>query len=79
LGHSKNINKPTLLMDNVKQLQGNGPNIKWSPQNHSKFSKKIKNSILYFLFVHKRNQNETGLKIPKFVLFEIFKNFWNKY
>lgn len=67
------VNTPTLLMKNVKKLQGNQPNIKWNPENHYRFSNKFKNSILYFLFVHKRNQINTGLKIPKFVLFEIFK------
>ena len=75
LGHDENINSPTLLMSDVKQLQGTRPNIKWSPENHGKFSKQFKNGILYFLLVHKRNQINTGLKIPKFVLFEIFKQF----
>ena len=73
LGHNNNVNKPTLLMHDVKLLQGNKPIIKWSPENHGKFRKTFRNSILYFLLVHKRNQINTGLKIPKFVLFEIFK------
>ena len=73
LGHNEDVHEPTLLMNNVKKLQGNRPITKWSPENHSRFSQTFRNSILYFLLVHKRNQINTALKIPKFVLFEIFK------
>ena len=73
LGHNDNQNKPIILMQYVAQLQGYCDNIKWSPEKHHKFSAFFRNSIYYFLLAHKRNQLKTGLRIPKFVLFEIFK------
>ena len=73
LGHNDNQNKPIRLMQNVALLQGYIANSKWSSENHHQFSATFRNRIYYFLLVHKRNQNNTGLRIPKFVLFEIFK------
>jgi len=73
LGHNDNQNKPVKLMQNVKQIEGYNVNIKWSSENHHQFSTAFRNRIHCFLLIHKRNQNSTRLKIPKFVLFEIFK------
>ena len=73
LGYYANQNKPITLMHNVAQLKGYIPNSAWSPECHHRFSTTFRNRIYYFLLIHKRNQNKTGLKIPKFVLFEIFK------
>ena len=73
LGHNDDQNKPVILMQNVKNVQGYNINIKWSAENHHQFSTTFRNRIHCFLLIHKRNQNSTGLKIPKFVLFEIFK------
>ena len=74
LGHDNDINTPTLVMSNIKQLSGYFPINKWNSENHYRFSATFRNRIYYFLLVHKRNQINTGLKIPKFVLFEIFKH-----
>jgi len=74
LEHNNNQNKPVTLMQNVAQLQGYYANDKWSSDNHCQFSATFRKRVYYFLLVHKRNQNNTGLKIPKFVLFEIFKH-----
>ena len=60
-------------MHNVTQLQGYNMNVKWSSENHHQFGATFRNRIRCFLLVHKGNQNNTSLKIPKFVLFEIFK------
>ena len=73
LGHYKSQNKPTKLIQNVALLSGYCANPKWSSENHRQFGTTFRNRIHCFLLVHKRNQNNTGLKIPKFVLFEIFK------
>ena len=73
LGHNDKQNKPIRLMQNVALLQGYIANSKWSSENHHQFSATFRNRIHCFLLIHKRNQNNTGLKIPKFVLFEIFK------
>ena len=73
LGHNRHQNKPITLMHNVAQLHGYIPNSAWSPECHHQFSTTFRNRIRCFLLMHKRNQNNTGLKIPKFVLFEIFK------
>ena len=73
LGHNDKQNKPIRLMQNVALLQGYITNSKWSSENHHQFSTTFRNRIYCFLLAHKRNQNSTGLKIPKFVLFEIFK------
>jgi len=72
LGHTDNISRPSLVMTDVAQLQGNRPQI-WSPENHSNFSRQFKDRILYFLLVHKRKLQYTKLRIPKFVLYMIFK------
>ena len=73
LGHNHDQNKSVTLMKNVRQIQQCRINIKWSSENHHQFSATFRNRIHCFLLIHKRNQNSTGLKIPKFVLFEIFK------
>ena len=73
LGHNNNQNKSVILMQNVKKVQGYNININWSSENHHQLSATFRNRIHCFLLIHKRNQNNTGLKIPKFVLFEIFK------
>ena len=73
LGHNDDQNKPVTLMQNVKQIEGYNVDIKWSSENHHQFSTTFRNRIHCFLLIYKRNQNSTGLKIPKFVLFEIFK------
>ena len=73
LGHNKNQNSPVLVIQNAILLSGfQWPN-KWSPENHHKFGVTFRQNVYTFLLIHKRNQMNTGLKIPKFVLFEIFK------
>ena len=73
LGHNRHQNKPIILMQNAKKIQGYNINIKWSSENHHQFSVTFRNRIHCFLLIHKRNHNNTGLKIPEFALFEIFK------
>ena len=74
LGHNDDQNKPVILMHHVAQLQGHYVNNMWSSERHRQFSATFRNRIHCFLLIHKRNQNNTSLKIPKFVLFEIFKH-----
>jgi hypothetical protein len=48
-------------------------NQKWSTKIHHDCSSFFKQAVHTFLFYMKCNQMQTGLKIPKFVLFEIIK------
>ena len=45
----------------------------WNPNNHKFYSKQFKIEIETFLKCLKRNHQKTGIKIPKFVIFEIIK------
>jgi len=73
LGHYQNQNKPQLLSVKGTLLSGILIYSEWSPEHHSVFLPHFQKSIYTFLLAHKRLSLRTGLKIPKFVLFEIFK------
>ena len=72
LGHNDKQNKPIRLMQNVALLQGYIANSKWSSENHHQFSATFRNRIYCFLLVHKRNQNNTGLRITKICVIRNF-------
>jgi hypothetical protein len=48
-------------------------NEKWSTKTHHNCSSFFKQAVHTFLLCMKRNQMQTKLKIPKFVVFEILK------
>ena len=75
IGNNENQNKPILLMkdDSISILIGGKSMMEWSHENHIHFPDSFKKRILLFVLFLKRNQIKTGLKIPKFVLFEIIK------
>jgi len=66
------IKVPTLLMTNPNIKSLTNPR-KWKCENHKSFPLNFRLGIWTFLLCMKRNQVNTGLKIPKFVLFEIIK------
>jgi len=73
--HNTCYDEPTLSMTNStinlwEQIQ---TPILWHHRNHINYSKQFKQRIYTFLLFLKRNQVKTGLKIPKFLLFEIIK------
>jgi len=70
-----NLDIPKLLMkdQNIEIFGDNATYLEWSCKNHNSFSKEFQQRIHTFLLFLKRNQMKTGLKIPKFVLFEIIK------
>jgi len=74
-GHNNTINKPTLLMTNktINFHQIQQTSIIWNHDNHTFYPKEFKERIYTFTLYLKRNQVNTNLKIPKFVLFEIIK------
>ena len=74
-GHNNAINKPTLLMTNktINFHQIQQTSIIWNHNNHTFYPKEFKERIYTFTLYLKRNQVNTKLKIPKFVLFEIIK------
>ena len=74
-GHNNAINKPTLLMTNksINFHQIQQTSIIWNHNNHTFYPKEFKERISTFTLYLKRNQVNTKLKIPKFVLFEIIK------
>ena len=69
------LDKPTLLMNdkNISIINTGTRQINWTHQQHKYFSLEFQQRIHTFLLFLKRNQMKTGLKIPKFVLFEIIK------
>jgi hypothetical protein len=68
-----NQNKPQLLSTKATLLSGILTWPEWSPKCHSIFLPHFQVGIYTFLLVHKRSSLRTRVKIPKFVLFEIFK------
>jgi hypothetical protein len=74
LGHYKNQNVPQLLMSNVSLIANTIKKCeRWDHVHHQFYGELFRQRILTFLLAHKRNQIRTGLRIPKFVLFEIIK------
>jgi alpha-tubulin suppressor-like RCC1 family protein len=73
LGHNEDQNKPQLLSIKATLLSGILIYPEWSPEYHSVFLPHFRVGIYTFLLVHKRLSLCTRIKIPKFVLFEIFK------
>jgi len=73
LGHNEDQNKPQLLSIKATLLSGIKIYPEWSPKRHFMFLPSLQKSIYTFLLVHKRSSLRTRVKIPKFVLFEIFK------
>jgi X-linked retinitis pigmentosa GTPase regulator len=74
LGHNENQNVPRLLMDNVSLIANTiKKRERWNHLRHQFYGELFRQRILTFLLAHKRNQICTGLRIPKFVLFEIIK------
>ena len=75
LDNNVSVNIPTLLMTNstIKIYGCDDEIMEWSHIHHKFYSLDFKNRIYTFVLFLKRNQMKTGLKIPKFVLFEIIK------
>jgi len=69
------IVKPILLIkdDNINFLDNALVERNWTSNKHNEFSESFKQRVLLFVLHLKRNQLKIGLKIPKFVLFEIIK------
>jgi len=69
------IVKPKLLIkdDNINFLDNALVERNWTSNKHNEFSESFKQRVLLFVLHLKRNQLKIGLKIPKFVLFEIIK------
>lgn len=68
---------PILLVKDptIKFIMNDKVNIIWDPYNHHhiNYPKCFQDSVLYLLLYLKRNFILTGLKIPKFVIYEIIK------
>ena len=56
---------PTLLINNIKQLSGTKPIIKWSPDNHGKFSKSFQKQHFVFSVGAQKKSNENWIKNTK--------------
>ena len=74
-GENENLNSPTLLMkdENILILMSGEIKTEWNPENHVHFPLEFKQIILTFILFLRRNHQQTNLKIPKFLLFEITK------
>lgn len=66
---------PTLLLkdENLSIILSGVARKKWLPHKHSFFPKNFQTCVLYLLLVLGRKQTETGIKIPKFIRYEIIK------
>jgi len=75
------IVKPKLLIkdDNINFLDNALVERNWSCENHKTSPESFKEIVLLFVLHLKRNQLKTGLKIPKFVLFEIIKKAYTNF
>ena len=74
LGNHNSKDKLTLLMNDISIIYINNIAIPgWSPENHKDFSPLFQSKILLFYQCLKRIQLLTGLKIPKFIIYEIIK------
>ena len=49
--------------------------LNWSPWIHHRFSKSFQNSVFAFMLCLKKNQKFYGIKVPKYIVWEILKNF----
>ena len=69
------LNIPTLLMNDKKIVSINGTSIfnKWSIENYRYLSIFEQQEIKTFYLCLKYIQNQTQLKIPKFIIYEILK------
>lgn len=47
--------------------------VMWKPENHFRYIESFKLSILFFFLCLNRFKEQTGFKVPKFILFEIIK------
>ena len=54
-------------------ISGNKLRRVWSPEKHHSFSPSFRLAVFTFLLCMNHFRESTGLKVPKFVLFEIFK------
>lgn len=74
-GNKEDQHKPVLMMknENIFSINGGRRVLIWSPEDHKYFSSSFQQRILLFLLFLKRNQSQTGLKIPKPVIHEIIK------
>ena len=75
LATKSNVFESILIMKdtNISMLNNVCVKQNWTYNNHIYFSDAFKQRILLFVMYLKRNQMETKMKIPKFVLFEIIK------
>lgn len=62
------MNDPSLLL-----MIGGKRKVEWGVDNHSSFPCSFRKSVETLYLFLKRNFFETGLKIPKFVVYEIVK------
>jgi len=61
------------IAENIDALSRVDIHEQWNSNDHIKYPIKFKKSINVFILCLKRNQTKTGLRIPKFVIFEIIK------
>jgi hypothetical protein len=64
----KIINDETIISINGEEIY-----TEWTPENHKFMNDEIKECIWTFLLVLKKYQKIYGIKIPKYVIFEILK------
>ena len=77
-GNEKTVKTPTKVFENKNLsivLSKSSFNLSWEPQNHQFFFYSFKLSVKVLVCCLKVIQKNAGLKIPKFVLYEIIRFF----
>jgi len=71
----KYLSFPTFAftLPNIKLVSNSSQILMWSCENHKYFPLDFRVSIWAFLLCMKKHQIDTGIKIPRFVLYEIIK------
>lgn len=75
LGDNKNRHKPTFVLNDPSIIRINDKimDFDWSPDSHKWYPNKFKDNIILLYKCLKQYKILTGVKIPKFIIYEIIK------
>jgi hypothetical protein len=68
-----NFYKEIMKDETIISINGKSTYLEWTPNNHKLMMPHVKKSIYYLLLINVKYNKTINIKIPKFVLYEIFK------
>ena len=76
IANKEYVEKPTLILksDKILGILSGNAGIKWSYENQSRFNDSFQNSIFLVLLCLCSIKKQHNLKLPKFIIYEIFSN-----